>query len=128
MHISIDHHSGEPIYRQIVESVKFLIARGELAEGEKLPSIRKLADQLKVNTRTVMKAYEELDRAGLAVMQQGRGVFVTSPQAILPPRKRRKAIEEQVRRLLAEASRLGATPDDVLEIVKSVSKEMTVDK
>lgn len=127
MHIPIDHHSGEPIYRQIVESVKFLIARGELSEGQKLPSIRKLSEQLKINPRTVIKAYEELDRSGLAVMQQGRGVFVTSPQAILPPRKRRKAIESQVRRLMAEASRLGATPSEVRDIVDSVAGEMVKD-
>ena len=124
MHLHLDHHSGEPIYRQVVEAIKFRIACGELAEGTRLPSIRELAGQLQVNMRTVGNAYQELERAGLAVMQHGRGVFVTSPRATLPARQRRNLLLEQARRLLAEAARLGATPDDVVEIIESASQEM----
>lgn len=124
MRIHLDHHSGEPIYRQIVEAVKLLVARGELLEGAKLPSIRELASQLKINTRTVVKAYETLDGAGLVVMQQGRGVFVTAPQGLLPPRERRKVLHEQAQRLLSEAKRVGATPDEVVEIVQAVAEDM----
>ncbi len=124
MHIHLDHHSGEAIYRQIVETVKFLIARGELVEGQKLPSIRDLAGQLKINSRTVVKAYEQLDQAGLVVMQHGRGVFVTSPQAVLPAKERKKVLENQARRLMSEAARVGATPEDIINIVRSVADEM----
>ncbi|MDA1051732.1 MAG: GntR family transcriptional regulator [Planctomycetota bacterium] len=124
MRIYLDHHRGEPIYRQIVEAVKLLIARGELAEGTKLPSIRELASQLKINTRTVVKAYETLDGAGLAVMQHGRGVFVTAPQSVLPARERRKVLSELAQRLLAEATRIGATPDEVVEIVQAAAQDM----
>ena len=124
MRIHLDHHSGEPIYRQIVESVKLLIARGELAEGAKLPSIRELASQLKINTRTVVKAYEKLAAAGLVVMQHGRGVFITAPQSILPVRERRKVLQEHAQRLMAEAARVGASPAEVLEVVQSVAEDM----
>jgi GntR family transcriptional regulator len=124
MHIHLNHHSGEPIYRQIVEAIKFRIASGELAEGTRLPSIRDLARQLEINMRTAAKAYQILEQAGLVVMQQGRGVFVTSPQAVLPARRRRTALSEQIRRLLAEATGMGATPEEVLEIMKSEIEEM----
>lgn len=124
MHIHIDHHSGEPIYRQIVEAIKLRITSGELVEGTKLPSIREMARGLEINTRTVSKAYEVLDQEGLVVMQHGRGVFVTSPQAILPVRQRRAALLEQARRLLAEATRMGATPEEMTQILKKATNEM----
>lgn len=124
MRIFLDHHSGEPIYRQIVEAIKLRIARGDLAEGDKLPSIRELASQLKINTRTVVKAYETLNSTGLVVMQHGRGVFVTAPQLVLSKRDRRKVLLDHAQRLLAEAKRVGATPEEVVDIVQSVADQM----
>lgn len=127
MQIYLDHHSGEPIYRQIVEVVKFDVARGKLKEGDRLPSIRELANSLSINTRTVVKAYEELVKEGLAVMQQGRGVFITSPQGTLPSSRRKQVLSEMARRLLSEARRLGADADEVQAILEKVAKEMGTD-
>ena len=124
MHIHVDFHSGEPIYRQIVETIKFKIAAGRLTSGTKLPSVRGLAQQLRINMRTVVKAYEELDRCGLVVMQQGRGVFVTRPQDTLPARERRKVLRDLARRLLAEAARLGAATGEVIQIVQDEALEL----
>jgi GntR family transcriptional regulator len=124
MRIHLDHHSGEPIYRQIVEAVKLMVARSELEAGAKLPSIRELASDLKINPRTVVKAYEKLDGAGLVVMQHGRGVFITAPQSVLPVRERKKVLQEQAQRLMAEAARIGADPEEVLEVVQNVAKDM----
>jgi GntR family transcriptional regulator len=124
MQIHLDHHSGEPIYRQIVETIKFEVARGKLAEGDKLPSIRELANTLAINMRTVVKAYEELCHEGLAVMQQGRGVFITAPQGVLPATHRRTVLIDLVQRLLAEAQRLGATPEEVKSVLSQVTEEM----
>ena len=124
MRIHLDHHSGEPIYRQIVEAVKFEAARGDLAEGDRLPSIRSLANDLGINMRTVVKAYDELVHAGLAVRQQGRGVFITAPQGVLPADRRRDVLTDLVQRLLAEAKRLGADSDEVLAVFEQVAGEM----
>lgn len=124
MRIHLDHHSGEPLYRQIVEAIRFRIARGDLADGEKLPSIRGLASQLEVNMLTVNRAYEELDRAGLVVSQQGRGVFVNSSQAVLSVAKRRKHLMKLARNLAAEAANVGASPEEVLEIVTAAVEEL----
>ena len=124
MYLHLDHHSGEPIYRQIVEAVKYRIASGRLGEGAKMPSIRVLAGELKINPRTVVKAYEELQHAGLVVMKQGQGVFVATNRQGIPAKARRKAVAEMARRLLAEASRLGADRDEVLRILDDEARRM----
>jgi GntR family transcriptional regulator len=127
MYLRLDHHSGEPIYRQIVEQVMYSVASGELEEGERLPSIRALAKELTINPRTVVKAYEELAHRGLVVMRQGQGVFVTHGETA-PAAKRKQIIGDRVRRLLAEASRLGATPDEVIEVVEREANRLRTKK
>ena len=124
MRIHLNHHGGEPIYRQIVEAVKFAAARGDLSEGDRLPSIRNLANELNINMRTVVKAYDELVNAGLVERQHGRGVFVTAPQRLLPAARRRDVLVDLSQRLFAEAKRLGADSDEVIAIVEQVAMEM----
>ena len=124
MLLRIDYHSGEPIYQQIVEQIKYRTACGQLTDGTLLPSIRTLAQQLKINPRTVVRAYEELQHAGLVVMKQGQGVFITVGREAIPAGARRKQIARLARRMLAEANRLGASPDEAIEILEAVAKEM----
>lgn len=124
MFLKLDHHSGEPIWRQIVEQVKYRIATGQFQNDEQLPSIRALAAELKINPRTVVKAYEELEHAGLVVMRQGQGVFVSTRRSDAPVATRRRVIGDLARRLLAEALRLGATAEETIQILKNVSEEM----
>ncbi len=128
MHISLNHHSGDPLYRQVVEAIRLRIAKGEVEAGEQLPSIRDLAAQLQINSRTVVKAYEELDRAGLVVMQQGRGVFVASNRAALPANERRKRLHELAVKLLVEATQVGSNLDEVIEIIHDTANELETKK
>ena len=124
MYLHLDHHSGEPIYRQLIEQIKYRIACGQLAPGSQLPSIRALASELKINPRTVVKAYEELDHAGLVIMKQGQGVFIASDRSAAPAGERRRVIGELARRMFAEADRLGASPEEVLEIAERIARQM----
>ena len=124
MYLHLNHNSGEPIYRQIIEAIKYRVASGQLAADERLPSIRSLAEELKINTRTVVKAYEELEHAGLVVMRHGQGVFVATNHGITPESVRRKAIGEMARRMLAEAFRLGADKEEVLKVIQSEADKM----
>ncbi|MEX0653830.1 MAG: GntR family transcriptional regulator [Phycisphaeraceae bacterium] len=124
--LRLDHHSGEPIYRQILEQVKFAIASGRLPPGERLPSIRALAGQLKINPRTVVKAYEELEHAGLAVMRQGQGVYVRESGGGVPAAARRKALQQMAERMLAEAARLGASGDEVYAAIEAAAEQMNL--
>jgi len=120
----LNYQSGEAIYRQIVEQVKYKVASGELSPGQRLPSIRELAKQLKINPRTVVKSYEELRAAGLAVMRQGQGVFITENQAQASAKTRQKAIADMTRRMFAEAMRIGADKEEILRIVNETAEEM----
>lgn len=128
IYLRLDPHSGEPIYRQVVEQVKFKIASGQMNGGDQLPSIRALAGQLKVNPRTVVKAYEELEHSGLVIMKHGQGVFVSSRREAVPEPERRDAIGEMARRLLAEAARLGAPAGEVIEIIRNEANQMESEK
>ncbi len=124
MYLHLDHHSGEPIYRQIVEAIKYRVASGQLAVDERLPSIRAAAEALKINPRTVVKAYEELQHAGLVVMRHGQGVFIAANQGVTPQSVRQKAIGDMARRMLAEAFRLGAAKAEVLKVIEAEASRM----
>ena len=127
MYLRLDYQSGEAIYRQIVEQIKYKIASGELKPNEQLPSIRDLAKQLKINPRTVVKVYEELQSGGLVIRRQGQGVFIKDGQVAVPVHTRRKLLGEMARRMLAEASRLGAGEEEVKVIFKKILDEMRSD-
>ncbi len=124
MHLRLDHSSGEPIYRQIVEQIKYAIAAGRLNGDDKLPSIRALAGSLKINPRTVVKAYEELAHAELVVMKQGQGVFVIDRRESTAKSVRTKVIAKQMKRILAESYRMGASRDEVAAVLRQVADEM----
>src|SRR3970282_1936658 len=79
MVIELDFRSHVPIYSQIVDQVKQLVARGALQPGEQLPTVRQLAADLRVNFNTVARAYRMLDEAGVISTQQGRGPYVLEP-------------------------------------------------
>jgi len=124
VYLRLNYQSGEAIYRQIVEQVKYKVASGELSPGQRLPSIRELAKQLKINPRTVVKSYEELRAAGLAVMRQGQGVFITENQTLASVKTRQKSIADMTRRMFSEAMRIGADKQEILRIVNETAQEM----
>lgn len=73
----LDYSSGMPIYRQIIDQIRFGIASGQLKLGEQLPTVRALAVELKVNLNTVSKAYKELEIKNILETQQGTGTFIS---------------------------------------------------
>ena len=119
MDITINLTDGVPIYRQIVNQVKYLVASGLLQPGEELPPIRTLALQLKVTPNTIVKAYGELEIAGVIQKRQGSGTFVSEgrPQQVAL-RERRRVIEQRIDALLAEAHQLNFTADEILRMVR----------
>jgi len=117
--ITISLTDGVPIYRQIVNQVKYLVASGLLQPGEELPPIRTLALQLKVTPNTIVKAYGELEIAGVVHKRRGSGTFVSEgrPQQVAL-RERRRVIEQRIDALLAEAHQLNFTAEDILRMVR----------
>ena len=119
MDITINLTDGVPIYRQIVNQVKYLAASGLIQPGEELPPIRTLALQLKVTPNTIVKAYGELESSGVIQKRQGSGTFVSEgrPQQVAL-RERRRLIEQGIDALLAEAHQLNFNADDILRMVR----------
>jgi GntR family transcriptional regulator len=117
--ITINLTDGVPIYRQIVNQVKYLVASGLLLPGEELPPIRTLALQLKVTPNTIVKAYGELEVAGVIQKRQGSGTFISEgrPQQVAL-RERRRVIEQRIDALLAEAHQLNFTAEEILRMVR----------
>jgi GntR family transcriptional regulator len=116
MRLQIDLQSKVPIYVQVEDQVRALIAAGQLRPGEQLPTIRELAAELRVNYNTIARAYLELDHDGVISTQRGRGTFVTGvPDEKQMARKRRRKLHAVVRSALDEAHMLGYEPAEIAE-------------
>ena len=117
MLINVDFNSGEPVTRQVVAQVKWMVATGRLAVGDKLPSVRELAKQLKVNPTTVSRIYAELSSDDVIVLRQGQGAFVSSRPSMVPRTEAKKQVRELIRRTLAEGVRLGLSHEDIQQLI-----------
>lgn len=121
--LQIDFRSGLPIYTQIVNQVQAQIASGILKPDDQLPTVRALAEELRVNFNTVARAYRILDEARIISTQQGRGTFITES---LPPkvteRLRREALEALTQRYLNEALRLEFSKSEIRQTINDQLK------
>ena len=113
----LDTRSGVPYYRQIIDRVMLGLADGKLGTGDKLPTVRQLAVDLKVNPNTVARAYRELEVAGVLMKRRGAGTYVAEVGSPLAYAERLKILIERVDGLLAEARQLDVPLDDVLRLV-----------
>src|SRR5688572_19151718 len=119
MDITINLADGVPIYKQILNQIKYLAASGALMPGEELPPIRTLALQLKVTPNTIVRAYDELEAEGVIQKRRGSGSFVSEvQQSRLADTERLRIIEQRIDGLLAEARQLNFTADDVLRVIR----------
>jgi GntR family transcriptional regulator len=110
----IDSKSGVPFYRQIIEQVKFAIARGDLHPGSQIPTVRQLAVDLSINPNTVIRAYKEMEIEGLLETHQGSGTFVSDRKIEIDEVERRRMLDQIITEMLARASSYGFSLDEVL--------------
>ena len=122
--LHISPHDGVPIYLQIVNQVKYLVASGRLEPGEELPPIRTLAEQLLVNPNTVARAYRELEMAGVVVKRRTSGTYVSEGASPLARRQRLKIISERVDALLAEARQMNIDTDELIDLIQQRDETM----
>lgn len=118
MQIHISTSDGVPIYLQIVNQIKFLIASGRLAAGEELPPIRGLAEQLLINPNTVARAYRDLETAGIVEKRRTAGTYVSDQGSPLARRERVKILTERIDALLAEARHMDVSIEDVFKFIQ----------
>jgi GntR family transcriptional regulator len=118
MQIHIQAQDGVPIYLQVMQQIKYLIASGRLEPGEELPSIRALAEQLLVNPNTIARAYRELEVAGVVEKRRTAGTYVAESGSPLARKERIKLLKERIDQLLVEAFQMGFDLDEVLKLVQ----------
>ncbi len=118
MQIRISTSDGIPIYLQIVNQVKYLVAAGRLEPGKELPAIRALAEQLVVNPNTVARAYRELEVAGIVEKRRTSGTYVSGAGSPLAREERLRILTERVDALLAEARQMEVKFDEVIDLLR----------
>jgi len=121
--LQIDFRSGFPIYTQIVNQVQAQVVGGLLKPGDQLPTVRALAEELRVNFNTVARAYRILDEARIISTQQGRGTYITEiPPPKVSERLRRESLEVLTQSYVSEAMRLGFSKSEISQMVNEQFK------
>jgi len=122
MKLHLEPESKIPIYIQVEEQIRSFVAAGKLRPGDQLPTIRKLASDLRVNYNTIARVYLDLDKDGIISTRRGRGTFVAGrPDEEQMAQMRQKKLLTILRAALDEAHTLGYTPD---EIAMAFDKEL----
>ena len=123
LYLQISNQTGVPAYRQIMEQLSEYRQSGVLKAHDQLPSIRQLAKQVAVNPGTVVKAYQELEHAGVIYSLHGKGVFIAeSAQETLSRSEREQPVREAARQLWLQAKRMNITEGDVSIIFEEEQK------
>jgi GntR family transcriptional regulator len=116
--LHIDYHSSEPICQQAVAQIKLLVVNGGLRRGDRLPSIRQLARDLRINPTTVSRIYTQLAHEGVITLRQGQGAYVSRGAVRLAPEELKRIVGKHARTLLVEGLRQGVAIDQIREILE----------
>jgi GntR family transcriptional regulator len=118
MLLQINYKSGKPVYLQVVDQIKAAAASGAMHAGEPLPSIRPLAEDLRVNRNTIAKAYTELESQGVIETIPGKGCFLKPNNSPLKKEIRRKLLTEEIDQVVVQAHHLQIPAEEFLEMVR----------
>ena len=120
MKMIISNSSSVPIYEQIKKTIINQILEGELDEDELLPSIRVLAQDIKISAMTIKKAYDELEKEGYLKSIQGKGTFVAPKNTEIAKEQAQKDIEDYIEKIVAISNRFEIDENDVIEMFKII--------
>ncbi|QQO07447.1 GntR family transcriptional regulator [Breznakiella homolactica] len=115
---SLDPSNGIPIYRQIIQQIEHAILSERITPGDRLPTIRSLAVELKINPNTIAKAYGELEIRGILATQVGSGTYVSDKKPIAEEDGRNRRIRELAGRFIQDMKELGVSPGEVINLIK----------
>ena len=123
MKILISNTSDAPLYQQIKEQIIDAILKGELVEGDPLPSIRAFANDLKVSVLTIRRVYDDLEKEGFVNSQVGIGTFVSTSNVELLRDSKRRLVEQKMLEMIQTAKSLGITQQELNDMMNILSKE-----
>ena len=124
MKIKLDYHSSEPLYWQAVLEFKRLVVTKQLKPGDKLPSVRVLAEQLQLNATTIRRIFDQLAKEGIVVQRHGSGVFITDAELPFSMEYVQKVMSRQAVVYLVEGLRLGLDFDELRKILERQYKSL----
>ena len=124
LHFNLSQSDGVPLYLQLVRQIKQFIATGRLTAEDELPAVRTLAQQLVVNPQTVVRAYRELEMAGLIYKRRGAGTYVSAHGTPYTEAECRRLLMERANALLVEARSLGFDLEKTIDLVRECSTEL----
>lgn len=113
--IRIEPSSPVPIYRQIIDQIRYQIATGALREGDQVPSVRQLADKLAVNQNTILKVYNQLCTEKVLRVERGSGTFVAASRQSIPVAERKKIVAKLLRDVAVQAIHLDVGLEQIKE-------------
>lgn len=123
MKILISNTSDSPLYQQIKDQIKDAILKGELTEGDPLPSIRAFANDLKVSVLTIRRVYDELEQEGFIVSQVGIGTFVSTSNIELLRDSRRRLVEQKMQDMIQTAKSLDISREELIAMMEILYEE-----
>lgn len=123
MKFLLDTKSGVPFYRQIIQQIEYNIGVGAIKPGYKLPTVRSLAIELKINPNTVAKAYSELEIRGIVITQVGCGTFVSDKKIEVDELENKKKIEEFTIDIIKRAKLLNLKKNDVIKLLNDYNED-----
>lgn len=124
MNVIISNVSDKPLYLQIKDQIKEAILKGELKDGDLLPSVRVFANDLGVSVLTTRRVYDELEQEGFASSQAGRGTFVTMGNLELLRDSKRRIVEEDMQKAVHNAKVFGITKEELQKIMEILFEEV----
>jgi len=122
VNFTLDTVNGAPIYRQIIQQIEYAILSGRIQPGDRLPTIRSLAVELKTNPNTIAKAYNELEIRGILATQVGSGTYISDKKPVIEEDSLKRKIREVAGRFIQEMRDLGVEKKDLPGLIELIIK------
>ena len=120
---SLDSDNGVPIYRQIIQQIEYAILSGRMKSGDRLPTIRTLAVELKTNPNTIAKAYSEMEIRGILATQVGSGTYISDKKPVIEDDSLNRKIREVLGRFIQDMRDLGVEKRELAALIASYKGE-----
>ena len=123
INFTLDPANGSPIYRQIIQQIEYAILSGRMRSGDRLPTIRSLAVELKTNPNTIARAYSELEIRGILATQIGSGTYIADKKPVVEDDSLNRKIREVLTRFVQEMRDLGVEKRELVRLIETFVKE-----